>query len=165
MTIKAGIISDTHLCKADTSFRQLVDTCFTDCSVIIHAGDLTDLNILNAFAGKTVHAVHGNMCRGQARQVLPAEKRFSLDKFSIGLTHGDKCGLDIESGLYDLFTEADCMIYGHTHQAVCHRQGDKLIINPGSFKPGTPWGVPSTYAILEVNDTGLQAKIFTVNQP
>jgi hypothetical protein len=161
MITKAGIISDTHLIRPNSSFGQLVNTCFSDCSVIIHGGDLTDLTILDVFAGKTVYAVHGNMCRGKARQVLPAEQRFTVGDFSIGLTHGDRCGPDIESGLYDLFADLDCMIYGHTHRPVCYRHGGKLIINPGSFKPSTPWGAPATYAILEAGTT-LQAKIFEV---
>ena len=150
--------------NVDSSFRQLVSTCFGDCSIVIHAGDLTDLKVLDVFAGKVVHAVRGNMCRGKARQVLPAEKRFTIGDFTVGLTHGDKCGFDIESGLYNLFADLDCMIYGHTHRPVCYHQGGKLIINPGSFKPSTPWGAPATYAILEAGTT-LRAEIFEVRHP
>ena len=163
MIIKAGILSDTHLNAPDQQFKQQVESCFADCKVIIHAGDLTDLSILEVFADRTVHAVCGNMCRGEARTRLAADTTFSLGDFTIGLTHGAELGHDIESGLWDLFPETDCMIYGHTHRAVCHRQGDKLIINPGSFQSTGRWGAPGTYAILEAGTT-LQAQILQVPQ-
>ncbi len=163
MIIKAGILSDTHLNGADPLFRQLVDRCFSDCEVIIHAGDLTDLSILDPFAGKRVHAVYGNMCRGPARTSLNSSEIFQLGDFTIGLTHGAELGYDIESGLWDLFPEVDCMIYGHTHRPACHRVGRTLIINPGSFQATGRWGTPGTYAILEAGKT-LQSKIHQVPQ-
>jgi len=163
MTIKAGILSDTHLNAPDRQFTQLAKHCFADCEVIIHAGDLTDLSILDVFADKTIHAVCGNMCRGNARTTLAKNINFPLGNFTIGLTHGAELGYDIESGLWNLFPEADCMIYGHTHRAVCHRQARKLIINPGSFQSTGRWGAPGTYAILEAGET-LQAQILQVPQ-
>ncbi len=152
MTVKAGILSDTHITTPDKRFRRLVECCFSDCSIIIHAGDLTDIHVLDVFAGKTVYAVHGNMCRGKAQQALPQATSFTLGKFSIGLTHGAELGYDIESGLWDLFPEAHCVIYGHTHRPVCHRPGGRLVINPGSFQSTGRWGASGTYAILEAGD-------------
>ena len=55
------------------------------------------------------------------------------------------------------------MIYGHTHPAVCHRVGDRLIINPGSFKAIGRNVAPGTYALLEVGNV-LQATIHEVPQ-
>lgn len=163
MIIKAGILSDTHLNNPDHLFRQMADRCFANCEVIIHAGDLTDLSVLETFAGKTIHAVRGNMCRGSARTSLDTNKIFTLGGFTIGLTHGAELGYDIESGLWDIFPEVDCMIYGHTHRATCHRTGGALIINPGSFQSTGRWGAPGTYAVLEAGKT-LQAKIHQVPQ-
>ncbi len=159
MTIKAGILSDTHSTGANSRFRRLIEHCFSDCAIIIHAGDLTDISILDAFADKTVYAVHGNMCRGTAQKILPRETVFTLGGFSIGLTHGAHLGYDIESGLLDIFPEADCVIYGHTHQPVCHYQNKRLIINPGSFQATGRWGSRGTYAILEAGNT-MSAQIF-----
>ena len=153
MTIKAGILSDTHITEPDPRFRRLIEHCFADCAIIIHAGDLTDIGILDVFAGKTVHAVRGNMCRGRAQQVLPRATTFSLAGFTIGLTHGAGLGHDIEAALWDLFPDVDCVIYGHTHQPVCHRQAGRLIINPGSFQATGRWGAPGTYAVLQADDT------------
>ena len=153
MTITAGILSDTHRTRPDAEFRCLIERCFSGCAVIIHAGDLTDISILEVFAGKTVHAVCGNMCRGRAQQVLPRTTTFSLAGFTIGLTHGAGLGHDIETALWDLFPDVDCVIYGHTHRPVCHQQAGRLIINPGSFQATGRWGAAGTYAILKADDT------------
>ena len=161
--IRAGILSDTHLMGVNKHFQKLVDHCFVDCDTIIHAGDLTDLSLLDVFADKTVYAVHGNMCNGTAYSTLPTQLSFQLGDFSFGLTHGAGLGQDIESGLWNLFAEKDCMIYGHTHRPVCHRVAGKLIVNPGSFQSTSRYGAPGTYAILEIDDR-LQAAIHEVPQ-
>ena len=151
--MKAGIISDTHLSRADERFLKQTADCFKDCEVIIHAGDLTDLSILEAFSGKMVHAVHGNMCNHTSYKKLPLKLSFELGGFSIGLIHGDVLGRrEIEDRLWEVFPGADCVIYGHTHRAVCHRLGNTLIINPGSFQGTGRWGAPGTYAILEIGE-------------
>jgi putative phosphoesterase len=151
MTIKAGILSDTHLSSADDEFIRLTKQCFADCEVIIHAGDLTSIAVLDAFAGKLVYAVHGNMCDVGSFLGLPRQTTFQLDRFTIGLVHGSGLGLDIEQQLWSLFSDVDCMIYGHTHRPVCHRRGGVLIINPGIFRSTGPYGSPGTYAILEAS--------------
>jgi putative phosphoesterase len=161
--IKAGILSDTHLMNVNSRFAETANHCFTDCSVIIHAGDLTDISLLQVFADKEIFAVHGNMCNNSSYGVLPREKTFTLGGFTFGLTHGAGLGFDIEAALWDVFPEADCVIYGHTHRPVCHRIGDRLIINPGSFQATGRYGAPGTYAVLEVNKT-LRATIHEIPQ-
>ncbi len=163
MKITAGVLSDTHLSQADPHFQLLVDHCFADCDVIIHAGDLTELPVLEAFGDKPIYAVQGNMCGYATQNTLPLTRSFSLGKFTIGLTHGARLGFDIESRLWDIFPEADCMIYGHTHQAVCHRVANALILNPGTFRSTGRYGAAGTYAILEAGET-LTAKIHEVPQ-
>lgn len=161
MTIKAGILSDTHLARADDAFIRLTRQCFADCEVIIHAGDLTSIAVLDAFAGKEVYAVHGNMCDASSFLALPRDTTFQLGRFTIGLVHGAGLGRDIELQLWGLFPDADCMIYGHTHRPVCHRQGGVLFINPGIFRATGPYGAPGTYAILEAGNE-LRAAIHQV---
>lgn len=145
--IKAGVLSDTHLIRPDALFTRQVQRCFADCGHIIHAGDLTEAAILAAFQGKTVHAVCGNMCSSSTRQTLPERRVFQLGRFRIALAHGAGMGMDIEDRLWTLFPEVDCIVYGHTHRARCHRQGGILFLNPGSFRPG------GSYAILEAGET------------
>lgn len=144
--IRIGILSDTHLSRPTESFKAQVEKCFADVSIIFHAGDLTDISILSAFTGKEVYAVHGNMCNMSAGDNLPAVREIIFNGRKIILCHGYGYGYhDIEDHLFSKFAEADCIVYGHTHAAVCHRLGHLLFINPGSF------GNSGTYAVLEID--------------
>ena len=157
-----GILSDTHLSSPTEQFKKLVDICFADASIIFHAGDLTDITILDAFKDKQVHGVHGNMCRATACHALPREKQVAVGPYLVAITHGMqyrmKYGDYIEEQLLLDFPEADCIIYGHTHVPVCRRIGKVLIMNPGSFSATGPYGSPGTYGILNM-DNGLHGKI------
>ena len=152
MTIRAGVLADTHLLQPDHRFCLQVQHCFAGCDVIIHAGDITGLGVLEVLSGRQLHAVHGNMCDGPTRARYPAKKLFPIGSFTIGLTHGAGLGTDIEGALWQQFPEADCMIYGHTHQPACHRYGQVLMLNPGSFRGTGSYGAPGTYAILEIGE-------------
>ncbi|WP_456387288.1 metallophosphoesterase family protein [Desulfolithobacter sp.] len=162
--IKAGILSDTHLFAPDGTFASQTARAFGDCEIIIHAGDLTEASVLDIFGDKKVYAVHGNMCSRITRERLPSQQNFEVGDFSFGLIHGAGLGYDIESALWDIFPEADCVIYGHTHQASCRRQGDKLFINPGSFRSTGRYGAPGTYALLSIGET-LKVTIHEVSSP
>lgn len=152
MTIKAGILSDTHLVRPDNRFKKQTRQCFQDCDIIIHAGDMTNPSVLDVFTGKQIIAVHGNMCGEPVRRLYPARQTFTLGRFTIGLTHGADLGFDIENGLFDIFPDADCMIYGHTHRPSIQRYGTVLMLNPGSFQATSRYGTPGTYAILKVGE-------------
>lgn len=156
--IRAGVLSDTHLRRPDDLFTQRVQYCFRSCEVIIHAGDLTSLSVLEAFQGKAVHAVCGNMCDSVVRNRFPEQTLFTIGRFTIGLTHGANLGPNIEDALWRLFPEADCVIFGHTHRPFCRRYGTTLFLNPGSFQPTGRYGAPGTFALLEIGDE-LSARI------
>jgi putative phosphoesterase len=157
--IRAGILSDTHLNQADERFIAQTRECFRHCDTIIHAGDITALPVLTAFADKTLYAVCGNTCNASVRAQLPNRLVFSLGRFTIGLAHGAGLGYDIENALLGIFPEADCIIYGHTHRAICQRHGTTLLLNPGTFQASSSYGAHGTYAILEVSDS-LSARIY-----
>jgi len=161
-TLRIGILSDTHLTQPSELFDAQVKACFSEIPVILHAGDLTSSIILNALSGKEIHAVHGNMCDSSTRQTLPAVQKLTVGPFTIVLTHGYGYGYhDVEDGLYNEFGTADCIVYGHTHVPVCHRIGDVLFINPGSFCSTGRFGKPGTYAVLEI-DAQLRGQIMEV---
>ncbi len=118
--ITIGVLSDTHLSGPSQVFREKVKRCFADVDMVLHAGDLTHISVLEAFGNKEVHAVHGNMCGYQAQVDLPGKKIIEVNGFQIGLTHGTGYYHNIEERLYNAFGPLDCIVYGHTHKAVCH---------------------------------------------
>jgi uncharacterized protein len=157
---RVGILSDTHITKPLSWFTRQTEQAFHDCSIILHAGDLTSVSILDVFAGKEVHAVHGNMCEHSSYRALPASKMIEIDGYSIGLCHGAGGRHDIEERMWNLFPTADCIVYGHTHIAVNHRLAKTLFINPGSFAATGRYGAPGSYAILSIDENGLNASLY-----
>ncbi len=160
--ITVGILSDTHLGHCTDIFLKNVRRAFADCTVIIHAGDLTDISIFEAFEGKIVHAVHGNMCNTHVQQALPHNKLITLEGIHIGICHGAGLRSTIEDRVWQLFPEADCIVYGHTHHPVCERKGGVLFINPGSFHSSGPYGAPATYALLQIDNSDIKASIHSL---
>lgn len=162
--IRIGVLSDTHISRPLPSFAKQVQQVFADCSVILHAGDLTDLSILEVFRGKDLHAVHGNMCSLATHQTLPAEKVIHLDGYTIGLCHGAGARHNIEERMWDLFPTVDCIVYGHSHVPVCHTLGTTLFLNPGTFLGTGRHGAPGTYAILTIDADGLHGSLHQLDK-
>ncbi len=156
---RVGILSDTHISKSSSWFRRQTEQAFRDCSIILHAGDLTDISILEVFAGKKIHAVHGNMCDMSAHQALPTDKLITIDGYTIGLCHGAGARHNIEERMWNLFPTVNCIVYGHTHMPVNHLLAKTLFINPGSFSSTGRYGDSGSYAILDISPTGLQATL------
>ena len=161
---RIGILSDTHLDTVSDHFKTIATSCFAETSMILHAGDLTSLAILDVFPDKEVHAVHGNMCTRKTCKALPTHKTIEVGGFTIGLVHRVGNSYDFEDRLIELFPEADCIVYGHTHHPVCHRIGKILYLNPGSFFSTGRYGAPPTYGILEVDTNSLRGAIHRVGQ-
>ncbi len=160
--IQAGILSDTHITNVTEPFKNLVRRAFSNCDIIIHAGDVTAPGVLEAFGDKTVYGVHGNMCGAAIRRLLPESRIITLEGFRIGLCHGAGPRHNIEERLWSLFPEVDCIIYGHTHEPVCRKKGGVLFINPGSFQVTTPHGTPASYALLTIDDSGISASFHSL---
>jgi putative phosphoesterase len=154
--VTIGVLSDTHLIESNEWFRKKAGLCFAEADMILHAGDLTSLSVLEVFAEKTVHAVHGNMCGPKTREVLPASKIIEAGCFSLALIHGAGYMHNIEDRLFDLFAPIDCIVYGHTHYPVCHRYGPTLMVNPGSF---TSTG---TYATIKIERHSIEGRIHRI---
>lgn len=157
--IRIGVLSDTHLSNCTDLFRRQTELAFSDCEVIIHAGDLIDQSILTAFDNREIHVVHGNTCNAAAKQIFPQQKMLNFESFSIGVCHGDGERMTIEDRLLLMFPTADCIVYGHSHVPVKKKIGRILFVNPGSFQRTGRYGAPGTYAILVINETGVSASI------
>jgi putative phosphoesterase len=160
--IMIGILSDTHMHSVNDSFLRQSAAAFSGCDIIIHAGDLTELSLLNAFKGKEIHAVCGNMCNSTTRQALPVEKQIIIAGYTIGITHGAGPRHNIEERVFGKYPTADCIIFGHTHTPVCKKIGHTLLINPGSFQGTGRYGAAGTYGLLHIDKNGLKATIHTL---
>lgn len=157
MTRRIGILSDTHLSNGNRTFCDAVKQAFSGCDTIIHAGDITNLSVLDALRPREILAVHGNMCNLATKHALPEHLLVEVEGHRIAVCHGAGGGHDIEGWLFARFPEADCIIYGHTHRQSKNRFGSTLVINPGSFSSGS-------YAILELDAGGFAAHLHQLDR-
>jgi len=152
-----GLISDTHnnLQNVRRAVKRFQEENIT---TILHAGDVTEPNILEALKGFTTWIAWGNMDRDASIQETATRlfgeghirnvQHLTLEGKEIALLHGDdqqKLVALIRSGIYDY------VIHGHTHKRR-HEQIDKThVINPGAL--GGPGWHTASFAILEL-ETG-----------
>jgi putative phosphoesterase len=150
--VKIGVISDTHLRESTPALQNLQHTVFADVSMILHAGDLTELAVLEAFSDKEVVAVHGNMCSSAVRDELPAEKVIEVGGFRIGLTHGWGNPFGVSKKVEGIFDSVDVIVYGHTHRSDNKVRDGVLYFNPGAFHGGFPFFGKGSVGILTLED-------------
>lgn len=130
--VKIGVISDTHLPGYDERLKKIVDKHFGDADIIIHAGDLVDLSVLDLFAGHEIKAVCGNMDYPSVKEKLPEQLFFEIRGFKFAVVHGWGAPAGIEERILAKTGKQDCIIYGHSHNPVCRQRGGVLFFNPGS---------------------------------
>lgn len=150
--MKIGVISDTHLKKPTPELCQLQHTVFANVSMILHAGDLTELEVLEAFSGKEVIAVQGNMDSRTVRNELPSKKVVEIEGFRIGVLHGLGNPFGLPRRLAGTFHEVDVIVYGHTHRSDNKVRDGVLFFNPGSFSGGFPFFGKRSVGILTIEE-------------
>jgi putative phosphoesterase len=131
--MKVGVISDTHVPTAAPSLPPGVFEAFRGVDLILHAGDIGALSVLDQLrALAPVEAVAGNMDGPEVQAMLPRRKVLSLGNYVIGLIHG-KYRLDEQQEMVRKeFNSVDLIVYGHSHQPFWGKVGDVLFLNPGS---------------------------------
>jgi putative phosphoesterase len=147
--VKIGVISDTHLAGCDEIIERIAATVFSDVEMVLHAGDLVDMTVLDAFASKEVKAVFGNMDPPGVREYLPEKLIWSIDGYRFALIHGWGSPFMLEKRLLDYVGPVDCLVYGHTHNAVNEIWDGTLFFNPGSATDRR-FATRRTVGILEV---------------
>ena len=162
--MKIGVISDTHISDKSKNIPQEILEEFKNVDMIIHAGDLVDLNVLDQLKNvcSNVKAVWGNMDPEEVRKTLPQKEVLQIGNHKIGIMHG----YGSPNNLIELLTSAfkddkvDLIIFGHSHSGLNEKKGGILFFNPGSpmDKIFAPY---NSYGIIEINDK-IKARIIRI---
>ena len=152
MTIRIGILSDTHLSRVTREFRDVYDRYLSDKDVILHAGDVVSVEVVDFLSRKRFHGVHGNMDSLEVKERLPGKKIIEFGKFQLGLVHGGGSAAGLEDRVLTEFGDVHVIVYGHSHQAVNHIRDGVLFFNPGTTMGFSSSGI-NTIGILELDDT------------
>jgi len=124
-----GLISDTH-----GLLRPRVHEALAGVESILHAGDVGGQAILDELATiAPVRAVLGNTDPPGASGLEP-EIIVELAGRSVHVSHGHELGRPSPEGLLARYAQ-DVIVYGHTHQPLIHREGERLVVNPGAAGP------------------------------
>lgn len=123
-----GLVSDTH-----GLVRPSLAAALDGVSLILHAGDVGGESVLRALkAIAPVRAVLGNVDPPGP----PLESRITMEAggLSIHVSHGHELGSPAPDKLLSRY-RADVIVFGHTHKPVVHREGTRLVVNPGAAGP------------------------------
>jgi uncharacterized protein len=162
MSVKIGVIADTHLPQPSKDLCCLMTGAFKDVSMILHAGDLTRLKVLEAFRGIQTIAVCGNMDRSEVVEKLEKKTIIDIDGYRIGLIHGWGSPKHIEERVIEQFDHSvHAIIFGHTHKPVNHIVQGILMFNPGAFSGSFLLKRKRSVGILTIDD-GISGTIIPV---
>lgn len=129
--MKVGVLSDTH-----GLLRNEIYGAFEGVDRVVHAGDVGDPAILTELEViAPVTAVCGNVDDWALGTALADEARLELAGAHLAIVHGHRFGAPKVPDLLASYPDADVIIYGHTHKALCERHGARLVLNPGSAGP------------------------------
>lgn len=127
--VTVGLISDTHGLVRPECFTALegVDRIF-------HAGDVGGREVIAILSQiAPVTAVYGNTdLPGDPN--LVAHFAETIAGVTVHVSHGHELGSPTPAKLLQRY-DADVLVYGHTHKALVHREGTRLVVNPGAAGP------------------------------
>lgn len=142
--MKIGILSDTH-----GVFREDWIPHLTGCDYLIHAGDIDTKTCYEKLKGLGIplYVVRGNCDQGSWAQYIPEFLQVPIGGKIFFIVHN-------RSDLPFDLTDADFVLFGHTHCYTSYERFGKVFLNPGSA--GQPRGDARSMAILELKEEGYE---------
>jgi putative phosphoesterase len=122
--------------------RADVHAALAGVDLILHAGDvggeevIAELELIGP-----VRAVFGNT-DPRDTPGLVEQINDTFDGVRIHVSHGHELGAPRVDALLAAY-DADVIVYGHTHTALVHRGGGRLVVNPGAAGAGRAEPYPS----------------------
>jgi len=160
-----GLISDTHIPARAKAIPKKIFKVFDEASVILHAGDLTQLSVVDELKQLApVVAVCGNMDEYKVREKLPRMGSVKVYSWKIGVIHDP----GIFMGMKRMKTVArennfSVLVFGHTHRPSVKRAEEVLFVNPGSpTNPLPPFLTKPTVALLRITKEKIETEIIEI---
>ena len=152
--MQIGVISDTHVPTRSRFLPQEVLRLFDGVDLILHAGDLVSLQVLEPLERiARVVAVSGNMDEPEVVERLPRRVIVPAGRFRIGMIHGSGMPHDLSARARVEFhvNEVDAIVFGHSHIPVTGVLDSVYMMNPGSPTTRGRAGYTSV-GIMDVGD-------------
>ncbi len=183
--MRIGVIADTHIPDILPALPVGVRTALQGLDIILHVGDICTLETLreiqNTFT--ITMAVRGEHEDEQAQHYLEETRVVEFLNRRIGMIHGHQAKepasfISSITSIFNLkkkekspnqticeyalklFTNVDCIIFGHTHQPYLRMHGTVLMLNPGAVAPQS--GARQSMGILEIGERNIVGKIIYI---
>jgi putative phosphoesterase len=136
MTMRIGLVSDTHLGASAVKLPDALVRGLQGVDYILHAGDWTHPHVAEMLEHiAPVDGVAGNNDGPELVRRYGRRKLIELGGCRIGIVHGDLGqGRWTEEKAQTSFREdrTGLILFGHSHTPYRKRAGDTLLFNPGS---------------------------------
>jgi len=156
--MRIAVLSDTHL-REGKSLPRFVWEHLTQIDMIIHAGDVTHMGLLEELACiAPVRAVRGN-CDGWDLS-LPDRDIIECEAWRIGLVHGNAGkGNSTPERAYTEFRDlsVNLIVFGHSHTPFMEWRNGILMFNPGS-PTDKRRELQYSFGLLEIQPGKVEAK-------
>jgi len=160
-----GLISDTHIPARARAVPKKVFEVFDGASLILHAGDLTQLSVVDELEQLApVVAVCGNMDQSEVRERLPKMNSVKVYKWKIGVIHDPRIFMGMKR-MKTIARENDfsVLVFGHTHRPSLKQEEGIIFINPGSTtNPLPPFITKPTVALLKITKEKIEPEIIEI---
>lgn len=177
--MKIGILADTHVPDILPALPQRVFDLFSGVDLILHAGDVTDLSVLQQLEPiAQTFAVYGEHDSALVRHYLDEKQRLTFGGRAVGIVHGSRAWegplwrrlklllspqwrMQILLGyVVRQFNDVDVIVFGHSHTPYIKMHGNTLLFNPGSLLPRR--GHVGSVGLLEINAAAIKARIVAI---
>ena len=133
--MRVAVLSDTHGPRRWRECPSAVAAQLHDVDLILHAGDVCNVDVLHELAGfAPVHAVLGNNDGPEiAAWGAPERLTLDLDGVTVSMVHDAGASAGRMARLRRQFPTADLVVFGHSHIP-----WDQVDAGQRSFNPGSP---------------------------
>ena len=160
-----GVISDTHIPERASKIPEKVFDIFKDVDMILHAGDLVSLDVLEELEKiAPTKCSQGNIDRACGIK-LPKSVIIEVEGVKIGLNHGQVYPRGDTQQLKYIAMElgVEILITGHTHWSFITELEDLLLLNPGS--PTVPRLSDPSVMLLKIENKKVDVEIIKIGKP
>ncbi|MFI3322855.1 MAG: metallophosphoesterase family protein [Rikenellaceae bacterium] len=130
--VKVGVVSDTH-----GYFDAKLEAFFDDIDILIHAGDIGDLDLADRLEGLyNFKAVYGNIDNHKVRIVYKRDAIFNIEGVKLFVTHIGGYPQHYYQDIKPIIKKErpNIVVCGHSHilKVIYDKELDHLHINPGA---------------------------------
>ena len=129
------IIADTHVPRRARDLPAPLWAAVDVADVVVHAGDWTDVTLLDALAARAARlvAVWGNNDGPELRARLPEVARVTVGGVRFAVVHETGAAAGRERRCAQAYPDVDVLVFGHSHIPWDTTTASGLrLLNPGS---------------------------------